>query len=176
MARFCVIQIVIIGSGGWWSLRGQDTVGIYFSAKGFTFDPYYRKAILTSDEEHLSGKALFLLLLADSLSKALAQRELVGINLHRYPQLVKYVEHPYQLPQGWKSLTYVQQLELQAIPYKMVVAKSNRLYPERLYELKVRVKGVRFAKEGEYPFQVQAVLPPQNWREALYEVLLREVL
>ncbi|MCS7153707.1 MAG: hypothetical protein N2253_02375 [Bacteroidia bacterium] len=167
MAPLLAVQTVIIGSCGWCSLRAQDTIGLYFSARGFRFDPYYQKAVLSSEDESLSGKGLFLLTLADSLAERLRTPFYHTLNLHRYPSLAGYVEAPETLPVGWKGLVYIRRLELKGQHQKAVFARSNRLYTERFYRLSFAGEGSYFAHGREIPFQFSEELPSEGWREYL---------
>lgn len=175
MARLFVALIAIIGSGDWLSLRAQDTTGIYFSARGFTFDSYFKKAILTSDEEHLSGKGAFLLAIADSIAKGATTPHLQYLNLHRFPSLAGYVESPSRLPQTWRGLLYIQRLELRAQSQKAIYARSNRLYTERFYTLSAQIEGIYFTSEGPIPLNLTLELPTETWRSHLIATLIQHL-
>lgn len=175
MARLSVALIVIIGNGDWWSLRAQDTTGIYFSARGFTFDSYFKKAILTSDEEHLSGKGAFLLAIADSIAESATTPELQYLNLHRFPSFAGYVESPSRLPQTWRGLLYIQRLELHAQSQKAVYARSNRLYTERFYTLSAQIEGIYFTSERPIPISITLELPAETWRSQLIANLVQHL-
>ncbi|MEN3041128.1 MAG: hypothetical protein ABDH66_06290 [Bacteroidia bacterium] len=176
MGRSSAALTVIIASFVSYNLRAQDTVGVYFSARGFSFDDYYRKAVLTSEEENLSGKAAFLLLLADTLATYIAAYpHQIGLNLHRYPAYREYIETPRPLPTGWQRLIHIQHMELRAVPQKAIVARSNRLHTERFYILSSTVKGIIFGAEKAEPFSFSVSLPPTGWRQALIQALVEEI-
>lgn len=173
MVRFCAARIVIIGSCVWWLLKAQDTSGVYFSARGFTFDSYYRKAILTTDQELLSGKAAFLLTLGDTLAREATNDTHTCLNLHRFPGLAGYLESPTRLPDHWRGLLYIQRLELRAEPQKAVFARSNRLFTERFHSLSAHMEGIYFGRAQAVPLDLRIELPSEGWREALIQTLLK---
>ncbi|MCX8112628.1 MAG: hypothetical protein N3E49_05455 [Bacteroidia bacterium] len=174
-AHSCAALTVIIGSFGWCSLRGQDTVGLYFSARGFQFDPYYRMAILSSDQEVITGKAAFLLSLIDSLAERVSDSTYLILNLHRHPTLAGYIENPERLPPHWAGLFYVERMDLQAKPHTVVFARSNRLYTERSYTLSYQIEGIFFSKGQALPFREKGEMVELEWRSHLLHVLRQQV-
>ncbi|MCS6895432.1 MAG: hypothetical protein NZZ60_04705 [Bacteroidia bacterium] len=170
------VLIVIIGKSALYSLRAQDTIGIYFSARGFSFDDYYRKAVLASEQEDLSGKAAFLLTLADTLASCFNKLpHRVALNLHRYPSYRSYIENPSQLPDGWTGLIYIQRLQLLAVADKAVFARSNRLHTERFYTLSGIIEGVVFRSKEAEAFMLTVPLPSSGWRQELIQSIIEGV-
>lgn len=174
MGHSFAVQIVIIGSCGWWSLKAQDTLAVYFSARGFSFDSYYRTAILSTSEPQLSGKVAFLLHLADTLADRLHKERRIGLNLHRAPWFGSYLEGLEQLPTSWEGILWIQRMTLIAQPQKAVYARSNRLESERYYALSTEIEGTFLWREGKRTFLRRIELPADGWREALLQALLQE--
>lgn len=173
MVRSFAAQIVIIGSCVCWRLDAQDTSGVYFSARGFSFDNYFKKAILTTDEELLSGKAAFLLALGDTIAQEISSDTHICLNLHRFPRLAGFIESASYLPASWRGVFYIQRLELRAEPQKAVFARSNRLYTERFYALSARIEGIYSSKQGTAPLNMYVELPSERWRIDLIHHLLK---
>lgn len=185
MAHWLVARIAIIGSFSCGSLEAQlpegvplstDTVGIYFSSRGFQFDSLYQKAILTAPSEPLTGKAAFLLSLADSLEAHLTEAGFPARNLHRYPSYAPYIEGAESLPPGWKGLLYIQNLHLQAIPQKAVYAQSNRLRSEKYYRLECSLTILYRNSRGTKTVNYYQELPSEGWKAALIGLLRQELL
>lgn len=185
MAPLLAIPTVIIASFCCVLLRAQgverksssaDTVGIYFSSRGFRFDSPYQKAILTATSEPLTGKAAFLLGLADSLGAYLTEAGFPTLNLHRYPMYAPYIEGREPLPPHWKGLLHIQSLQLQAIPQKAVYAQSNRLHSERYHRLEFTLTALYHANHRIQTLSYHHQLPAEGWRQALLETLRREFL
>ncbi|MCS7162459.1 MAG: hypothetical protein NZ958_03915 [Bacteroidia bacterium] len=171
MARWFAVLTAIIGSGAWSALEAQDTVGIYFSSRGFAFDPFYRKAILTNDSAYLAGKAVFLLRLGDSLAHAWRAEGLVGVNLNRLPAAAEYVRSPHTLPPTWRALVLVQRLELKAQPLQAVYARSNRILTDAAYTLQARIEGICFTQGNAHPFRQEYPLNNPGWFASLRNYL-----
>ncbi len=154
----------------------SDTLGIYFSSRGFRFDPFYQKAILTTASEPLAGKAAFLLGLADSLEAFLIEAGFPALNLHRHPRYAPYLEGTVPLPARWKGLLYVQSLQLHATPQKAVYAQSNRLRSEKYYRLEFTVSALYRSQEKAQTVGFGGDLPPEGWRQALLEALQQQLI
>ncbi|RMF49691.1 MAG: hypothetical protein D6750_05795 [Bacteroidetes bacterium] len=170
-ALWYAVQTVTIASFGSWPPKAGDTLGIYFSSRGFHFDPYYKKAILSRGEAELSGKAAFLLEVADSLAEKATQKGWQGLNLHRRPEKAPLIQNPNLIPSSWVGLAYIQRLELYATPQKIVYAESNRFRSEVVPVLSCSVEGIVFTPAGARPFQATLPLPPETWQTALVEAL-----
>jgi len=170
-ALWYAVQTVTIASFGSWPRDKGDTLGIYFSSRGFSFDPYYKKAILSRGGETLSGKAAFLLELADSLAQKTASKGWKGLNLHRHPEKAPLIQNPNLLPPAWVGLVYIERLELRAASQNIVYAESNRLRSEVVRVLSCFVEGIFFTAEGARPLRATLPLPPEAWQPALIEAL-----
>lgn len=170
MVRWCAIQIAIFGSGCSLLLRGQDTVGIYFSSRGFSFDPFYKKAILSEGDTTLAGKGFFLLQLTDTMSYLLQQAGFPAYNLHRHPEYASVVEEG-KLPPGWRGFVIFRSLSLKAIEEKAVFAQSNRFRVEKYVILLYDAIGEVGISAGKQLFRWQGELPSPGWRQALVREL-----
>ncbi len=154
----------------------SDTLGIYFSSRGFRFDPFYQKAILTTASEPLAGKAAFLLGLADTLETLLTEAGFPTRNLHRYPHYAPQLEGTEPLPMHWKGLLYVQSLQLHATPQRAVYAQSNRLRSEKYHRLEFTLNALYRGQTGVKTIGFRRELPQEGWRQALLEALRQELV
>lgn len=154
----------------------SDTLGIYFSSRGFHFDPFYQKAILTTASEPLAGKAAFLLGLADSLEAFLTEAGFPTLNLHRHPHYAPHLEGTAPLPAHWKGLLYVQSLQLHATPQRAVYARSNRLRSEKYHRLEFTVSALYRDQERTKTIGFGGDLPSEGWRQAFLEALRQELM
>ncbi|MCX7606035.1 MAG: hypothetical protein N2170_02055 [Bacteroidia bacterium] len=145
---------------------------MYFSSRGFTFEPIYRKTVLSSPPENLAGKAAYLLQLSDSLVSLLETRGIKGVNLHRHPEWAEYLEDPQRLPSTWKGILYIQTLHLGATEDKAVYAESNKIRTERTYSLYFEAEG-RFRNQT---LRWRKLLPPDGWKQVLLTSVLETML
>lgn len=185
MVRWSAIPIATIASCFCASLNAQgpariplssDTLGLYFSSRGFRFDSVYQKAVLSTALEPLTGKAAFLLGLADSLAARISQAGFTPLNLHRYPSYAPYIEGADSLPPGWKGIFYIQGLELRAIPQKAVYAQSNRFRSEKYHRLEFTLTMLYRQRHTVKTLTHSQELPVEGWRQALIEALQQEIL
>ncbi|MCS7189908.1 MAG: hypothetical protein NZ933_08990 [Bacteroidia bacterium] len=146
---------------------------MYFSSKGFSFAEYYRKAVLATEGGELSGKAAFLLGLADSLANYLSQRGYIAINLHRHPELAKVLDLSAKLPQGWHGVLYFSSLHLGATPHKAVYAESNRLKTETYYELYLELGATFHRKAKSDSIKQHHALTTPNWQKDLLKKIIQ---
>ncbi len=155
------IRIAIIGSFCYCTAKAQKVVpGFYISSKGFSYDPYYEKAILTNSDSLLLGKAAFILSLAQALCSQSSPDTLR--NLHLLP------------PGEWPPVYYqVSRLHLHAERYPILYARSNRLITEEGYKLKASVilQKVVFSDTVQRAYEL--ALPVSGWKEALIDSLGR---
>ncbi len=164
MAPSFVIPIVIIGSLCFCSTKAQKvSPGLYISSKGFTYDPYYEKAILSGGDTLLTAKAAFIL----SLVEAISQRTYPDTlhNLHRLP------------PAEWPPVYYhISHLHLHAEKYPIIYARSNKLFTEEGHKLKATLilQKIAFSdtlqKTVDFPLSAS-----MTWREALIDSLIRYI-
>jgi hypothetical protein len=164
MALSLLIPIVIIGSFCFCTTKAQKvSPGLYISSKGFTYDPYYEKAILSGGDSLLTAKAAFIL----SLVEAINQRSYPDTlrNLHRLP------------PAQWPPIYYhVAHLHLHAEKYPIVYARSNKLFTEEGYKLKATLIMQKIAFTDTLQKVVEFPLPASTtWREALIDSLTKYV-
>ncbi len=155
------IRIAIIGSFCCCIAEAQKVLpGFYISSKGFSYDPYYEKAILTNSDSLLLGKASFIL----SLARAVCARSSLDTlqNLH----LVS--------PEEWPPVYYqVSRMHLQAEKYPILYARSSRLITEEGHKLKASVvlQKVAFSDTVRRAYEIS--LPSSGWKEALIDSLSR---
>jgi len=161
MDLWCAIQIAIIGSFCYCTAKAQKVVpGLYVSSKGFSYDPYYEKAILTNSDTLLPGKASFILSLAGAICYQSSPDTLR--NLHLLP------------PDEWPPVYYqLSRVHLHAEKYPILYARSNKLITEEGYRLKASVvlQGVVFSDTVQRAYEFS--LPVSGWKEALIDSVSR---
>lgn len=158
------ILIVIIGSFCFCTTKAQKvSPGLYISSRGFTYDPYYEKAILSGGDTLLTAKAAFIL----SLVEAIGQRTYPDTlhNLHRLP------------PAKWPPVYYhISQLHLYAEKYPIIYARSNKIFTEEGHKLKAILTLQKIAFSDTLQKAVEFPLPASMaWREALIDSLIRYI-
>ncbi len=163
MVLWYAIRIVIIGSFCCLTAKAQKLIpGLYLSSKGFTYDAYYEKSILTNHDSLLVGKASFILSLVNALCHQASPDTLR--NLHLVP------------PTEWPPVYYqVSRLHLHAEPYPILYARSNRLITESGYKLKASLTLQKVAFSDTVQRIYEYALPPSGWREALIDSLGRHL-
>jgi hypothetical protein len=145
-------------------------VGIYFSSRGFSFDPFYKKAILSEGDTALTGKGFFLLQLADTIAHILQDTGFHGYNLHRHPEYAPAIEGA-KVPLSWRGMVIFRSLTFKAIEEKAVFAQSNRFRVEKYVILLYEAVGEVCTPAGKRPFRWQGELPREGWRQALSQEL-----
>jgi len=164
MAPSLVIPIVIIGSFCFCTTKAQKiSPGLYISSKGFTYDPYYEKAILSGGDTLLPAKAAFILSLVETINQRTYPDTLQ--NLHRLP------------PAEWPPVYYlISHLHLHAEKYPIIYARSNKLFTEEGYKLKATLSFQKIAFSDTLQKTVEFPLPASTiWREALIDSLSKYI-
>lgn len=163
MATSRVAQIAIFALTISWPPNPQiPTYGIYISSRGFSYDAYFEKAILSSSDTILSPKAAFLLALADTLATKLQAQypDRIFYNLHRLP------------PTLWpKAFYFIEELELTSKPYNVVYARSNQLLTTVAHEVWATFQIAHILESDTLKRAGSWRLPEANWRQALVDSL-----
>jgi len=161
MVLWYAIRIAIIGSFCYCTAEAQKLLpGLYISSKGFSYDAYYEKAILTNTDSLLLGKASFILSLVGAICNQSSPDTLR--NLHLLP------------PSEWPPVYYqVSRLHLHAERYPILYARSNRLITEEGYKLRASMilQKVFFSDTVQRAYEL--ALPTTGWKEALIDSLSR---
>ncbi|MDT7942188.1 MAG: hypothetical protein RQ993_02825 [Bacteroidota bacterium] len=161
MGPWYVAPIAIIGSFYCFTAKAQKlSPGLYISSRGFTYDPYYEKAILTTKDTLLPAKSAFLL----SIVQAVGHRTYPDTlrNLHLLP--------PDEWPRGFFLVSL---LLLYGGLFPMLYARSNKIITEEGHKLSASLTLRKVAFSDTVEKKVEFALPPTAWKEALIDSLTK---
>ncbi len=163
MGALRVVLIVIFGLIPWWRPDSQPPAcGVYISSRGFFYDAYFEKVILSASDTILSPKAAFLLDLVDTLTEKLHNRypDRIFYNLHRVP------------PSHWPEVIYfIEELKLISKPYSVVYARSNRLIATTAHDVRASFRIAQILGPDTVQRAGSWQLPAVSWRSALVDSL-----
>lgn len=157
------IRTAIIASFFCCTAKAQKVLpGFYISSRGFSYDPYYEKAILTNSDSLLLGKASFILSLAQAICYQSSPDTLRNLHLLS--------------PSEWPPVYYqVSRLHLHAERYPVLYARSNRLITEEGYKLKASVVLQKIVFSDTVRRVYDFPLPVSGWKEVLVDSLSRYI-
>jgi hypothetical protein len=163
MGPWYAAPIAIIGSFYCFTVKAQKlSPGLYISSKGFTYDPYYEKAILTTKDTLLPPKSAFLLSIVQAVGNRTSPDTLR--NLHLLP------------PDEWPPVYYhVTHLHLHAEKYPILYARSNKIITEEGYKLSASLTLRKVAFSDTTEKRLEFALPPTAWKEALIDSLTKHL-